>query len=253
MVLHAAAAPAGNGGAGAGNQRCQMGFVESPGGRQGNAFRRTHGERVNWQKTTDEVKDLGLIPMVIEQSGRGERAYDIYSRLLKERVVFLVGPVTEVTANLIVAQLLFLESENPDKDIFFYINSPGGSVSAGLAVYDTMQFIKPDVSTLCVGQAASMGALLLAAGDAGKRFALPNSRVMIHQPMGGFQGQATDIEIHAKEILYLRQRLNEILAKHTGKTDEVIARDTERDFFMSAEDGVKYGIVDKVLTSRENT
>jgi ATP-dependent Clp protease protease subunit len=191
--------------------------------------------------------------MVIEQSGRGERAYDIYSRLLKERVVFLVGPVTEVTANLIVAQLLFLESENPDKDIFFYINSPGGSVSAGLAIYDTMQFIKPDVSTLCVGQAASMGSLLLAAGDAGKRYALPNSRVMIHQPMGGFQGQATDIEIHAKEILYLRQRLNEILAKHTGKTVEVIARDTERDFFMSAEDGVKYGIVDKVLTSRENT
>jgi ATP-dependent Clp protease protease subunit len=191
--------------------------------------------------------------MVIEQSGRGERAYDIYSRLLKERVVFLVGPVTEVTANLIVAQLLFLESENPDKDIFFYINSPGGSVSAGLAIYDTMQFIKPDVSTLCVGQAASMGSLLLAAGDAGKRYALPNSRVMIHQPMGGFQGQATDIEIHAKEILYLRQRLNEILAKHTGKSVEVIARDTERDFFMSAEDAVKYGIVDKVLVSRENT
>jgi ATP-dependent Clp protease protease subunit len=158
-----------------------------------------------------------------------------------------------VTANLIVAQLLFLESENPDKDIFFYINSPGGSVSAGLAIYDTMQFIKPDVSTLCVGQAASMGSLLLAAGDAGKRYALPNSRVMIHQPMGGFQGQATDIEIHAKEILYLRQRLNEILAKHSGKTVEVIARDTERDFFMSAEDAVKYGIVDKVLTSRENT
>jgi ATP-dependent Clp protease protease subunit len=168
-------------------------------------------------------------------------------------VVFLVGPVTEVTANLIVAQLLFLESENPDKDIFFYINSPGGSVSAGLAIYDTMQFIKPDVSTLCVGQAASMGSLLLAAGDAGKRYALPNSRVMIHQPMGGFQGQATDIEIHAKEILYLRQRLNEILAKHTGKSVEVIARDTERDFFMSAEDAVKYGIVDKVLVSRENT
>jgi ATP-dependent Clp protease protease subunit len=208
---------------------------------------------VNWKRTTPDVNDLGLIPMVIEQSGRGERAYDIYSRLLKERVVFLVGPVTEVTANLIVAQLLFLESENPDKDIFFYINSPGGSVSAGLAIYDTMQFIKPDVSTLCVGQAASMGSLLLAAGDAGKRYALPNSRVMIHQPMGGFQGQATDIEIHAKEILYLRQRLNEILAKHTGKTVEVIARDTERDFFMSAEDAVKYGIVDKVLSSRENT
>jgi ATP-dependent Clp protease protease subunit len=208
---------------------------------------------VNWQSNTPEIHGLGLIPMVIEQSGRGERAYDIYSRLLKERVVFLVGPVTEVTANLIVAQLLFLESENPDKDIFFYINSPGGSVSAGLAIYDTMQFIKPDVSTLCVGQAASMGSLLLAAGDAGKRYALPNSRVMIHQPMGGFQGQATDIEIHAKEILYLRQRLNVILAKHTGKSVEVIARDTERDFFMSAEDAVKYGIVDKVLVSRENT
>jgi len=191
--------------------------------------------------------------MVIEQSGRGERAYDIYSRLLKVRLVFLVGPVTGVTAILIVAQLLFLESENPDKDIFFYINSPGGSVSAGLAIYDTMQFIKPDVSTLCVGQAASMGSLLLAAGDAGKRFALPNSRVMIHQPMGGFQGQASDIEIHAKEILYLRARLNEILAKHSGKSVEVIARDTERDFFMGAEDAVKYGIVDKVLVSRENT
>jgi ATP-dependent Clp protease, protease subunit len=207
---------------------------------------------LNWEKTSPEVQGLGLIPMVIEQSGRGERAYDIYSRLLKERVVFLVGPVTEITANLIVAQLLFLESENPDKDIFFYINSPGGSVSAGLAIYDTMQFIKPDVSTLCVGQAASMGAFLLAAGDAGKRFALPNSRVMIHQPMGGFQGQATDIEIHAKEILYLRARLNEILAKHTGKPVETIARDTERDFFMSGQDAVKYGIVDKVLLSREN-
>jgi ATP-dependent Clp protease protease subunit len=203
------------------------------------------------QKRMPEVSDLGLIPMVIEQSGRGERAYDIYSRLLKERVVFLVGPVTEATANLIVAQLLFLESENPDKDISFYINSPGGSVSAGLAIYDTMLFIKPDVSTLCVGQAASMGSLLLAAGDAGKRFILPNSRVMIHQPMGGFQGQATDIEIHAKEILFLRGRLNEILAKHTGKTIDTISRDTERDFFMGAEDAVKYGIVDKVLTARE--
>ena len=199
------------------------------------------------------MQGLGLIPMVIEQSGRGERAYDIYSRLLKERVVFLVGPVTEVTANLIVAQLLFLESENPDKDIFFYINSPGGSVSAGLAIYDTMQFIKPDVSTLCVGQAASMGALLLAAGDPGKRFCLPNSRVMIHQPMGGFQGQASDIEIHAKEILYLRERLNEILAKHSKQPIEVIRRDTERDFFMGAQDAVKYGIVDKTLVSRENT
>jgi len=212
---------------------------------------------VNWEKGRPEgfvePSNLGLIPMVIEQSGRGERAYDIYSRLLKERVVFLVGPVTEITANLIVAQLLFLESENPDKDIFFYINSPGGSVSAGLAIYDTMQFIKPDVSTLCVGQAASMGALLMAAGDAGKRFCLPNSRVMIHQPMGGFQGQATDIEIHAKEILYLRERLNEILARHTKQTIEVIRRDTERDFFLGAEDAVKYGIVDKVLVSRENT
>src|ERR1700741_720831 len=200
-----------------------------------------------------EPQGLGLIPMVIEQSGRGERAYDIYSRLLKERVVFLVGPVTEVTANLIVAQLLFLESENPDKDIFFYINSPGGSVSAGLAVYDTMQFIKPDVSTLCVGQAASMGALVMAAGDAGNRFCLPKSRVLIPQPMGGFQGQATDIEIHAKEILYLRERLNEILARHTKQSMEVIRRDTERDFFLGAEDAVKYGIVDKVLVSRENT
>jgi ATP-dependent Clp protease, protease subunit len=204
---------------------------------------------VNWEKSFD-VKDLGLIPMVIEQSGRGERAYDIYSRLLKERVVFLVGPVTEVTANLIVAQLLFLESENPDKDIFFYINSPGGSVSAGLAIYDTMQFIKPDVSTLCVGQAASMGALLLAAGDAGKRFALPNSRVMIHQPMGGFQGQASDIEIHAKEILYLKARLNEILAKHTGQKIETIEKDTDRDNFLSATQAVNYGLVDRVLTSR---
>ena len=207
---------------------------------------------MNWEKTS-EVRDLGLIPMVIEQSGRGERAYDIYSRLLKERVVFLVGPVTEITANLIVAQLLFLESENPDKDVFFYINSPGGSVSAGLAIYDTMQFIKPDVSTLCVGQAASMGALLLAAGDKDKRFCLPNSRVMIHQPMGGFQGQASDVEIHAKEILFLRGRLNDILVRHTGKTLEVIEHDTDRDFFMGAEEAVKYGIVDKVLTSRENT
>jgi ATP-dependent Clp protease protease subunit len=204
-----------------------------------------------WKNTQPEPQGLGLIPMVIEQSGRGERAYDIYSRLLKERVVFLVGPVTEVTANLIVAQLLFLESENPDKDIFFYINSPGGSVSAGLAIYDTMQFIKPDVSTLCIGQAASMGALLLAAGDKDKRFALPNSRIMIHQPMGGFQGQASDVEIQAREILYLRQRLNEILARHTGQKVETIAKDTDRDNFLSGEDAVKYGIVDKVLVSRE--
>src|ERR1700741_4961003 len=200
-----------------------------------------------------EPQGLGLIPMVIEQSGRGERAYDIYSRLLKERVVFLVGPVTEVTANLIVAQLLFLESENPDKDISFYINSPGGSVSAGLAIYDTMQFVKPDVSTLCVGQAASMGALLLAAGAKGKRFALPNSRVMIPQPMGGFQGQATDIEIHAREILFLKAKLNEILAKHTGQDIKTVERDTDRDNFLSADQAVAYGIVDKVLVSRTET
>jgi ATP-dependent Clp protease, protease subunit len=197
-----------------------------------------------------EPQGLGLVPMVIEQSGRGERAYDIYSRLLKERVVFLVGVVNEVTANLIVAQLLFLESENPDKDISFYINSPGGSVSAGLAIYDTMQFIKPDVSTLCVGQAASMGSLLLAAGTKGKRFTLPNSRVMIHQPMGGFQGQASDIEIHAKEILFLKARLNEILAKHTGQKMETIEKDTDRDNFLSANQAVSYGLVDKVLTNR---
>ena len=200
-----------------------------------------------------EPQGLGLVPMVIEQSGRGERAYDIYSRLLKERVVFLVGPVTEMTANLIVAQLLFLESDNPEKDISFYINSPGGSVSAGFAIYDTMQFIKPDVSTLCVGQAASMGAFLLAAGAKGKRFALPNSRVMIHQPMGGFQGQASDIEIHAREILYLRGRLNELMSKHTGQKVESIERDTDRDNFLSAEESVKYGLVDKVLLSRGET
>jgi ATP-dependent Clp protease, protease subunit len=197
-----------------------------------------------------EPRSLGLVPMVVEQSGRGERAYDIYSRLLKERVVFLVGEVNEVTANLIVAQLLFLESENPDKDISFYINSPGGSVSAGLAIYDTMQFVKPDVSTLCVGQAASMGALLLAAGAKGKRFCLPNSRVMIHQPLGGFRGQASDIEIHAKEILYLKQRLNEILAHHSGQNVDAVAKDTDRDNFLSAEQAVTYGLVDKVLNSR---
>jgi ATP-dependent Clp protease protease subunit len=197
-----------------------------------------------------ETQALGLVPMVVEQSGRGERAYDIYSRLLKERVVFLVGEVNEVTANLIVAQLLFLESENPDKDISFYINSPGGSVSAGLAIYDTMQFIKPDVSTMCVGQAASMGALLLTAGAKGKRFCLPNSRVMIHQPLGGFRGQASDIEIHAKEILYLKQRLNEIMAHHSGQAVDTVSRDTDRDNFLSAEQAVKYGLVDKVLTSR---
>ena len=203
-----------------------------------------------WQRTAPETQDLGMVPMVIEQSGRGERAYDIYSRLLKERVVFLVGPVNEVTANLIVAQLLFLESENPDKDISFYINSPGGSVSAGLAIYDTMQFIKPDVSTLCVGQAASMGALLLTAGAKGKRFCLPNSRVMIHQPMGGFQGQASDIEIHAKEILFLKARLNEIMAHHSGQAIDVIEKDTDRDNFLSAAQAVEYGLVDKVLVSR---
>ena len=197
-----------------------------------------------------EPQGLGLIPMVIEQSGRGERAYDIYSRLLKERVVFLVGPVNDSIANLVVAQLLFLESENPDKDINFYINSPGGAVSAGLAIYDTMQFIKPDVSTTCTGMAASMGAFLLSAGAKGKRFCLPNSRVMIHQPSGGFQGQASDIEIHAKEILYLRKRLNNIMATHTGQSLETIERDTERDNFMSAEDALKYGIIDRVLSSR---
>ena len=194
-----------------------------------------------------------MIPMVIEQSGRGERAYDIYSRLLKERVVFLVGPVTETTANLIVAQLLFLESENPDKDISFYINSPGGSVSDGLAIYDTMQFVKPSVSTLCIGQAASMGALLLAAGARGKRFCLPNSRVMIHQPMGGFQGQASDVEIHAREILNRKAKLNEIFAKHTGQDLKTVERDTDRDNFLSAEQAQSYGIVDKVLVSRAET
>jgi ATP-dependent Clp protease protease subunit len=197
-----------------------------------------------------EPQGLGLVPMVVEQSGRGERAYDIYSRLLKERVIFLVGPVNDGTANLVVAQMLFLESENPDKDIFFYINSPGGSVSAGLAIYDTMQFIKPDVSTLCIGQAASMGAFLLTAGAKGKRYCLPNSRVMIHQPLGGFQGQASDIAIHAKEILYLKSRLNDMLAKHTGQSIDVIDRDTDRDNFMSAEESVNYGLIDKVLTSR---
>ena len=197
-----------------------------------------------------EPQSLGLVPMVVEQSGRGERAYDIYSRLLKERVVFLVGEVNEITANLIVAQLLFLESDNPDKDISFYINSPGGSVSAGLAIYDTMQFVKPDVSTLCVGQAASMGALLLTAGAKGKRFCLPNSRVMIHQPLGGFRGQASDIEIHAKEILFLKQRLNEIMAKHSGQSVDTVSKDTDRDNFLSGEQAVNYGLVDRVLMSR---
>jgi ATP-dependent Clp protease, protease subunit len=199
---------------------------------------------------TFEPQDIGLVPMVVETSGRGERAYDIYSRLLKERVVFLVGPVNDMTANLVVAQMLFLESENPDKDIHLYINSPGGAVTAGMAIYDTMQFIKPDVSTLCIGQAASMGAFLLAAGAKDKRFCLPNSRVMIHQPLGGFQGQASDIEIHAKEILFLKQRLNEMLAKHTGQPVERIERDTDRDNFLSAEAAVGYGLVDKVLNKR---
>lgn len=195
--------------------------------------------------------NLNLVPMVVEQSARGERAYDIYSRLLKERVIFLVGQVEDYMANLIVAQLLFLESENPDKDIHLYINSPGGSVSAGLSIYDSMQFIKPDVSTLCIGQAASMGALLLAGGAQGKRYSLPHSRIMIHQPMGGFQGQATDIDIHAREILLVRERLNKILAKHTGQPIDKIRLDTDRDNFMSAEAGVTYGIVDQVLTERQ--
>jgi ATP-dependent Clp protease, protease subunit len=207
-------------------------------------------QRTEFDSYNLEPKNLGLIPMVIETSGRGERSYDIYSRLLKERVIFLVGPVTEITANLIVAQLLFLESENADKEIHFYINSPGGLVSAGLAIYDTMQYIKPSVSTLCVGQAASMGSLLLAAGEKGKRFCLPNSRIMIHQPLGGYQGQASDIEIHAKEILFLKGRLNEILAKHSGQSIQTIGKDTDRDNFLSAEDSVKYGLVDEVLTSR---
>ena len=194
--------------------------------------------------------NLGYVPMVIEQSGRGERAYDIYSRLLRERVIFLVGPVDDMTANVIVAQLLFLEADNPEKDISLYINSPGGSVTAGMAIYDTMQFIKPDVSTLCIGQAASMGALLLAAGEKGKRFCLPNSRVMIHQPLGGFQGQASDIEIHAKEILFLKEKLNQILASHTGQTLKKIAADTDRDNFLSAEQSVEYGMVDQVISKR---
>jgi len=208
-------------------------------------------------KTTESISkfsanNLGYIPMVVEQSGRGERAYDIYSRLLKERVIFLVGPIDDIMANVVVAQLLFLEAENPDKDISLYINSPGGSVTAGMAIYDTMQFIKPDVSTLCIGQAASMGALLLTAGAKNKRFCLTNSRVMIHQPLGGFQGQASDIEIHAKEILYLKSKLNDILANHTKQSVKKIAEDTDRDNFMSSEDAVAYGIVDKVINSRSN-
>ena len=197
-----------------------------------------------------ETQGLGLIPMVIEQSGRGERSYDIYSRLLRERVVFLVGPVNDQTANLVVAQLLFLESENPDKDISLYINSPGGSVSAGMAIYDTMNFIKPAVSTLCTGMAASMGAFLLAAGEKGKRFALPNSKIMIHQPLGGMQGQATDIEIHAKDILKTKATLNRILAEHTGQPLEKVERDTDRDYFLEAEEARAYGLVDQVIAKR---
>jgi ATP-dependent Clp protease protease subunit len=197
-----------------------------------------------------DSKALNLVPIVVEQTSRGERSYDIYSRLLKERVIFIVGPIEDHMANLIVAQMLFLESENPDKDIHLYINSPGGVVTAGLAIYDTMQFIKPDVSTLCVGQAASMGALLLAGGASGKRFCLPHSRVMIHQPLGGFQGQATDIDIHAREILKIRDQLNHILARHTGQPVEKIAEDTERDRFLGAADAVEYGLVDKLLESR---
>jgi len=197
-----------------------------------------------------DTEMLGLVPMVVEQSGRGERSYDIYSRLLKERLIFMVGPVNDQMANLVVAQLLFLESENPEKEISLYINSPGGSVSAGMAIYDTMQFIKPDVSTLCTGMAASMGAFLLAAGAKGKRFSLPNSRIMIHQPSGGSQGMASDIEIQAKEILYLRTRLNGIMAERTGQSIEQIAKDTDRDRFMSADEAVEYGLIDKVLTSR---
>ena len=193
----------------------------------------------------------GLVPMVIEQSARGERAYDIYSRLLKERVIFMVGQVEDYMANLIVAQMLFLEAENPEKDIHLYINSPGGSVTAGMSIYDTMQFIKPDVSTICIGQSCSMRALLLTGGTAGKRYCLPHSRMMIHQPLGGFQGQASDIEIHAREILTIRERLNKVLAHHTGQPMEVIARDTDRDNFMSGEDAVKYGLIDQVLTQRQ--
>jgi ATP-dependent Clp protease protease subunit len=197
-----------------------------------------------------EPRGLGMVPIVIEQSGRGERAYDIYSRLLRDRVVFIVGPINELTANLVVAQLLFLESENPDKEIALYINSPGGSVYAGMAIYDTMQFIKPDVSTICVGMAASMGAFLLAGGSKGKRYALPNSRILIHQPSGGSQGQASDIEIQAREILYLRERMNKILSDRTGQPVERIARDTDRDNFMSANDAVSYGLIDKIFVKR---
>ncbi len=201
-------------------------------------------------KTVSEVQGLNLVPIVVEQTARGERSYDIYSRLLKERVVFIVGPVDDYVANLVVAQLLFLESENPDKDISLYINSPGGSVTAGLSIYDTIQFVKPDVSTICVGQAASMGALLLTGGAKGKRYCLPHSRIMIHQPLGGVQGQASDIDIHAREILHLRERLNEIMAKHTSQTIQRIQQDTERDRFMGGEEAVKYGLIDSILEQR---
>ena len=205
---------------------------------------------MSWNDRALEPTGLNLIPMVIEQSGRGERAYDIYSRLLKERLIFLVGPIDDMMANVVVAQMLFLESENPDKDIHVYINSPGGSIAAGMSIYDTMQFIKPDVSTLCIGMAASMGAFLLQAGTKGKRFALPNSTVMIHQPLGGFQGQATDIEIHAKYILSLRERLNRLMAQHTGKSVEEVARDSERDNFLTADQAKEYGLVDQILHKR---
>jgi len=207
---------------------------------------------MNNEHREDSPMATGLVPMVVEQTSRGERAFDIYSRLLKERVIFLVGPVEDHQANLLIAQLLFLESENPDKDIHFYINSPGGVVTAGLAIYDTMQFVKPDISTVCIGQAASMGSLLLAGGAAGKRYALPNSRVMIHQPLGGFQGQATDIDIHAREILSMRERLNQILAHHTGQKLETIAQDTERDNFMAPEAARDYGLIDRVLADRSS-
>ena len=200
-----------------------------------------------------DILNSGLVPMVVEQTPRGERAFDIYSRLLKERIIFLTGPIDDYISNLVIAQLLFLESENPEKDISIYINSPGGIISSGLAIYDTMQFVKPEVATLCVGQAASMGSLLLAGGAAGKRFALPNSRVMIHQPLGGFQGQASDIEIHAKEILVMKQKVNEILAKHTGKTLKKIEQDTDRDNFLNTDEAKSYGIIDDILDSRDDT
>lgn len=208
-------------------------------------------DKITREGHAPDIRALNLVPVVIEQSARGERAYDIYSRLLKERVVFIVGPIEDNVANLVVAQLLFLESENPDKDIYLYINSPGGSVSAGLSIYDTMQFIRPDVSTMCIGQAASMGAVLLAGGAAGKRQSLPNSRILIHQPLGGFQGQAADIDIHAREILRVRDKLNEILVKHTGKSLDKIRHDTDRDYFMTADEAKEYNLIDKVLERRQ--